>query len=265
MTKPAGPDRKPLVAGNWKLHNNHLEAIALTQKIAFTLSRKDFDAVEVAVLPPFTALRSVQTLVQADKLEVSYGAQDISPHVQGAYTGEVSGPMLAKLGCRYTLAGHSERRQYHHEDDALVSAKAQAAVRAGLTPIVCVGEPLEIREDGGQVGHCLTQLDGSLAGLTAEQVAGLVVAYEPVWAIGTGKVASPEDAQEICAAIRERITGVHGAAAACGARILYGGSVKADNMPAIMAQPDIDGALVGGASLDAGEFAKICRYREVVA
>ena len=265
MTKAAGPDRKPLVAGNWKLHNNHLEAIALTQKIAFTLNRKDFDAVEVAVLPPFTALRSVQTLVQADKLEVSYGAQDISPHDSGAYTGEVSGPMLAKLGCRYVLAGHSERRQYHHEDDALVSAKAQAAVRAGLTPIVCVGEPLEIREAGVHLGHCLTQLDGSLAGLTAEQVAGLVVAYEPVWAIGTGKVASPEDAQEICAAIRERLTGVHGAAAASGARILYGGSVKADNMPAIMTQPDIDGALVGGASLDSGEFAKICRYREVVA
>jgi triosephosphate isomerase len=265
VTKAVGPDRKPLVAGNWKLHNNHLEAIALTQKIAFTLSRKDFDAVEVAVLPPFTALRSVQTLVQADKLTVSYGAQDISPHDKGAYTGEVSGPMLAKLGCHYALAGHSERRQYHHEDDALVSAKAQAAVRAGLTPIVCVGEPLEIREEGGHLGHCLTQLDGSLAGLTAEQVAGLVIAYEPVWAIGTGKVASPQDAQEICAAIRERLTGVHGAAAASGARILYGGSVKADNMPAIMAQPDIDGALVGGASLDAGEFAKICRYREVVA
>ena len=265
MTKAAGPDRKPLVAGNWKLHNNHLEAIALTQKIAFTLNRKDFDAVEVAVLPPFTALRSVQTLVQADKLEVSYGAQDVSPHDKGAYTGEVSGPMLAKLGCRYALAGHSERRQYHHEDDALVSAKAQAAVRAGLTPIVCVGEPLEVREEGGHLGNCMTQLDGSLAGLTAEQVAGLVVAYEPVWAIGTGKVASPQDAQEICAAIRERLTGVHGAAVACGARILYGGSVKADNMPAIMAQPDIDGALVGGASLDAGEFAKICRYREVVA
>ena len=265
MTKAAGPDRKPLVAGNWKLHNNHLEAIALTQKIAFTLSRKDFDAVEVAVLPPFTALRSVQTLVQADKLTVSYGAQDISPHDKGAYTGEVSGPMLAKLGCHYALAGHSERRQYHHEDDALVSAKAQAAVRAGLTPIVCVGEPLEVREEGGHLGYCLTQLDGSLAGLTAEQVAGLVIAYEPVWAIGTGKVASPQDAQEICAAIRERLTGVHGAAAASGARILYGGSVKPDNMPAIMAQPDIDGALVGGASLDAGEFAKICRYREVVA
>jgi hypothetical protein len=172
VTKAAGPDRKPLVAGNWKLHNNHLEAIALTQKIAFTLSRKDFDAVEVAVLPPFTALRSVQTLVQADKLTVSYGAQDISPHDSGAYTGEVSGPMLAKLGCRYALAGHSERRQYHHEDDALVSAKATAAVRAGLTPIVCVGEPLEIREAGGHLGHCLTQLDAGRADRGAGRRAG---------------------------------------------------------------------------------------------
>jgi len=263
VTKAA--DRKPLVAGNWKLNNNHLEAIALTQKIAFTLNRKDFDAVEVAVLPPFTALRSVQTLVQADKLEVSYGAQDISPHDSGAYTGEVSGPMLAKLGCRYVLAGHSERRQYHHEDNALVSAKAQAALRAGLTPIVCVGEPLEVREGDGHLRHCTTMLDASLAGLSAAQITGLVIAYEPVWAIGTGKVASPEDAQEVCGAIRERLSGVHGPAAASGARILYGGSVKADNMPAIMTQPDIDGALVGGASLDAGEFAKICRYREVVA
>jgi triosephosphate isomerase (TIM) len=262
----SGPGiRLPLMAGNWKMHMNHLEAIALVQKLAFTLTPRDFDAVEAAVLPPFTALRSVQTLIGGDKLRITYGAQDLSQYDSGAYTGDVSGPMLAKLGCRYVLAGHSERRQYHHEDDALVSAKAQAAVRAGVTPIVCVGEPLEVRDEGGHIVHCLTQLDGSLAGLTAEQVAGLVIAYEPVWAIGTGKVASPEDAQEICAAIRERITGVHGAAAASGARILYGGSVKADNMPAIMTQPDIDGALVGGASLDAGEFAKICRYREVVA
>ncbi len=265
MSKAAGDGRLPLVAGNWKMHNNHLEAISLTQKIAFTLSRKDFEAVEVAVLPPFTALRSVQTLVQADKLAISYGAQDISQHDSGAYTGEVSGPMLAKLGCRYVLAGHSERRQYHNEDDALVSAKAQAALRAGLTPIVCVGEPLEVREADGHLRHCTDMLDASLAGLTAAQVTGLVVAYEPGWAIGTGKVASPQDAQEVCGAIRARIAGVHGSAAASGARILYGGSVKPDNMPAIMTQPDIDGALVGGASLDAGEFAKICRYREAVA
>jgi triosephosphate isomerase len=254
----------PLVAGNWKLHNNHLEAISLTQKLAFTLTSKDFAATEVAVLPPFTALRSVQTLVAADKLPLSYGAQDISPHDEGAYTGEVSGRMLAKLGCRYALAGHSERRRYHHEDDALVSEKVRAALRAGIVPILCVGETLEIREAGEHIGHTIGQLDGSLAGVTHEQAAGVVVAYEPVWAIGTGEVATPEDAQQMCAAIRGRLSAVHGQAAA-SVRILYGGSVKADNMAAIMAQPDIDGALVGGASLDAGEFVRICRYRELVA
>ncbi|MEP7023636.1 MAG: triose-phosphate isomerase [Actinomycetota bacterium] len=257
--------RKPLVAGNWKLHNNHLEAIALTQKIAFTLNKKDYDAVDVTVLPPFTALRSVQTLVGADKLQVSYGAQDISAHDSGAYTGEVSGRMLAKLGCAYVLTGHSERRQYHGEDDAVVSAKTQAALRADLVPIVCIGEALEVREADDHIEHTLAQLDGALKGVTAEQAAGLVIAYEPVWAIGTGKVATPEDAQEMCGAIRERLSGGHGPAAGTAVRILYGGSVKSSNMAAIMAQPDIDGALVGGASLDAGEFARICRYRELVA
>jgi triosephosphate isomerase (TIM) len=256
-------DRKPLVAGNWKLHNNHLEAIALTQKLAFTLTSKDFAATDVAVLPPFTALRSVQTLVEADKLPLGYGAQDISQHDSGAYTGEVSGRMLAKLGCRYALAGHSERRRYHYEDDGIVSGKVRAALRAGIVPIMCVGETLEIREAGGHIEHTIGQLDGGLEGVTREQAAGMVVAYEPVWAIGTGKVATPEDAQEMCAAIRGRLSAVHGHAAA-SVRILYGGSVKADNMAAIMAQPDIDGALVGGASLDAGEFARICRYREQV-
>jgi len=257
-------DRKPLVAGNWKLHNNHLEAIALTQKLAFTLTSKDFAAADVAVLPPFTALRSVQTLVEADKLLLGYGAQDISQHDSGAYTGEVSGRMLAKLGCRYALAGHSERRQYHSEDDGVVSGKVRAALRAGIIPIMCVGETLEIREAGEHIEHTIGQLDGGLDGVTRDQAAGMVVAYEPVWAIGTGKVATPEDAQEMCAAIRARLSAVHGHAAA-SVRILYGGSVKADNMAAIMAQPDIDGALVGGASLDAGEFARICRYREQVA
>jgi triosephosphate isomerase len=259
------PGRKPLIAGNWKLHNNHLEAIALTQKLAFTLTAADFAAAEVAVLPPFTALRSVQTLVEADKVPVAYGAQDISAHDAGAYTGEVSGRMLAKLGCSYALAGHSERRQYHSEDDTVVNAKVQAALRAGLVPILCVGETLDIRQAGGHVEHTLSQLDGALAGRTGEQTAGVVVAYEPVWAIGTGEVATPEDAQEMCAAIRSRVSATAGHAAAASVRILYGGSVKADNMAAIMTQPDIDGALVGGASLDAGEFARICRYREMVA
>jgi triosephosphate isomerase (TIM) len=259
------PVRKPLIAGNWKMHNNHFQAIALTQKLAFMLTGKDFDAADVALLPPFTALRSVQTLVEGDKLRLCYGAQDISPHDDGAYTGDVSGSMLAKLGCQYVLAGHSERRRYHGEDDALVNSKIKAALRSAITPVLCVGEPLEVRQAGNQIAHTLAQFDGGLAGVKGEQVAGMVVAYEPIWAIGTGEVATPEDAQEVCGAIRARVSAVHGDGVAASARILYGGSVKPDNMAAIMAQPDIDGGLVGGASLDAGEFVRICRYRELSA
>jgi triosephosphate isomerase (TIM) len=258
-------ERKPLVAGNWKMHNNHLEALALTQQLAFRLTGKDFDAAEVAVLPPFTALRSVQTLIQGDKLRLTYGAQDISAHSDGAYTGEISGRMLAKLGCSYVLAGHSERRQYHHEDDALINAKVKAAIAHQLAPVLCVGEPLSVRQAGGQLEHTVSQLNGGLEGLTGPQVATIVVAYEPVWAIGTGEVASPADAQEVCGAIRDRLSGSHGPEVAAAVRILYGGSVKPDNMPAIMAQPDIDGALVGGASLDYEGFVRICRYRETAA
>ncbi|MGO8959300.1 MAG: triose-phosphate isomerase [Streptosporangiaceae bacterium] len=254
--------RKPLVAGNWKMHNNHFEAIALTQKLAFALRPKDYAAADIAVLPPFTALRSVQTLIEGDKLDLLWGAQDVSAHEDGAYTGEVSGRMLAKLGCQFVLAGHSERRQYHHEDDALINAKVKMVLKREMTPVLCVGEPLEVRQSGQHLEYALGQLDGGLDGLTAEQVAGLVVAYEPVWAIGTGEVATPQDAQEVCAAVRARISAVHGHAAGREARILYGGSVKSDNMPAIMAEPDIDGALVGGASLDPGEFVNICRYRD---
>jgi triosephosphate isomerase len=257
--------RKPLVAGNWKMHNNHFQAIALTQKLAFSLTGKDFDAVDVAVLPPFTALRSVQTLIEGDKLRLQHGAQDISPHDNGAYTGDVSGSMLAKLGCHYVLAGHSERRKYHGEDNALVNAKVKAALRSAITPVLCIGEPLEVRQAGDHIPYTLAQLDGGLAGLKGEQVGGMVMAYEPVWAIGTGEVATPEDAQEVCAAIRGRVSAVHGDGVAAGARILYGGSVKPDNMAAIMAQPDIDGGLVGGASLDAGDFVRICRYRDLSA
>ncbi|HXS62641.1 MAG TPA: triose-phosphate isomerase [Streptosporangiaceae bacterium] len=259
MSKDA---RRPLVAGNWKMHNNHLEALALTQQLAFRLQGKDFDATDIAVLPPFTALRSVQTLVQGDKLRLQYGAQDISPHPDGAYTGDVSGRMLAKLGCTYVLAGHSERRQYHHEADALVNAKVKAILANEMTPLLCLGESLTVRTDGGHVGHCTTQLDAGLAGLSAEQISGLAVAYEPIWAIGTGEVASPDDAQEVCSALRSRVSDVQGPEVAARLRILYGGSVKPDNMPAIMAQPDIDGALVGGASLDYEGFVRICRYRE---
>ena len=263
MSGAAG--RKPLIAGNWKMHETHFEAIALTQKIAFALTGRDFDATDVALLPPFTALRSVQTLIDGDRLRLAYGAQDLSPHDDGAYTGDVSGRMLAKLGCQYVLAGHSERRRYHGEDDALVNAKVKAALRYGITPVLCVGETLQVREAGNALSHNLAQLDGGLDGIAGEQVAGMVIAYEPIWAIGTGQVATPEDAEEGCAGIRGRVSAVHGDVVASSVRILYGGSVKSDNMAAIMAQPDIDGGLVGGASLDAGEFVRICRYRELSA
>ena len=259
----ASRGRKPLVIGNWKMHNNHLEALALTQQLAFRLTDKDYAAVDIVVLPPFTALRSVQTLIQGDKLKLQYGAQDISPHEDGAYTGDVSGRMLAKLGCSYVLAGHSERRQYHHEDDSLVNAKVKAILKHQMKPVLAVGEQLPVREAGTYLSHCITQLDGGLAGLTPEQVGVLAVAYEPVWAIGTGQVATPQDAEQVCGAIRERVSARHGPEVAAGMRILYGGSVKPDNMPAIMAQPDIDGALVGGASLDYEGFVRISRYQQV--
>jgi triosephosphate isomerase (TIM) len=261
----AGGNRLPLMAGNWKMHENHLEAIALVQKLAFTLTDRDYNFVEVAVLPPFTALRSVQTLIDGDKLHISYGAQDLSQYDSGAYTGDVSGPMLAKLGCDYVLAGHSERRQYHHESDELVNAKVQAALRSELTPILCLGESLESRQAGKHVAHCTGQLDRSLKGIPAGAVAGMVIAYEPIWAIGTGEVATPADAQQMTSAIRSRISEIHDAETAASVRILYGGSVKPDNVAPIMAQPDVDGTLVGGASLDAGQFAQICRYRELAA
>jgi triosephosphate isomerase (TIM) len=247
--------RKPLIAGNWKMNLNHFEAIALVQKIAFSLPEKYFAKVDVTVIPPFTDLRSVQTLVDGDKLKLTYGAQDVSRHDSGAYTGEISGAFLAKLGCTFAVVGHSERRTYHHEDDALVAAKAAAALKHGLVPIVCIGEGLEVREAGNQVKHCTDQLKGSLAGLTAEQIATVVIAYEPVWAIGTGRVASAADAQEVCAAIREQLAGLSSADIAAGVRVLYGGSVNAKNIGEIVAQEDVDGALVGGASLDAEQFA----------
>jgi triosephosphate isomerase len=256
-------EKLPLIAGNWKMNCNHFEAIALVQKLAFTLRPADYQHAEVVVLPPFTDLRSVQTLVLGDKLKIGYGAQDISRHEKGAYTGEISGPMLSKLGCSYVLCGHSERRQYHGEDDALVAAKVRAALAVSVTPILCVGEPLEVRKAGQHVKHVLSQLAGSLAKVPDSAVGSLAVAYEPIWAIGTGEVASPGDAQEMCHAIREKILSSHGAEAASSVRILYGGSVKSDSIAPIMAQQDIDGVLVGGASLDSGQFAQICRYREL--
>ena len=252
--------RRPLMAGNWKMNLNHLEAIALVQKLAFSLTDEDFDAVEVAVLPPFTHIRSVQTLVDGDKLRIQYGAQDLSEHGDGAYTGDNSGALLAKLGCSYVVVGHSERRQFHAEDDALVNRKVKASLRHDLVPIVCIGEGLDARQQGGHVEHTLSQLKGALGGVTPDQAAALVVAYEPVWAIGTGEVATPEDAQEVCAAIRRRLGELYSAELADSVRVLYGGSVKADNIGPIMAQPDVDGALVGGASLDPEGFTAICRF-----
>ncbi|WP_249997942.1 triose-phosphate isomerase [Actinoplanes sp. M2I2] len=257
--------RRPLMAGNWKMNLNHFEANLLVQKLAASLSEQQLTDVEVAVLPPFTDLRTVQTAVDGDKLRIVYGAQDISQHKSGAYTGEIAGSMLEKLGCTFVLAGHSERREYHNEDDTLVNAKVKAAFASNLTPILCVGEGLSVREADGHRDHCVSQLDAGLAGLKPEQVKQIVVAYEPVWAIGTGKTATPEDAQEVCGELRKRLADKYGAEIGDAVRILYGGSVKAANIAAIMAQPDVDGALVGGASLDAEEFASIARFREHVA
>lgn len=258
MTPPA---RLPLMAGNWKMNLNHFEAIALVQKLAFALKKDDYEACEVAVLPPFTDIRSVQTLVDGDNLKIKYGAQDVSAHDAGAYTGEISGSMLAKLGCSYVTVGHSERRQYHNESNLLVNQKIHAAFRHGVTPILCVGEALEIRREGGQVGFTIGQVDEALAGLDADKAQSLVIAYEPVWAIGTGEVATPEDAQEVCGAIRQRIREMYSPEIADGMRVLYGGSVKAGNVAGLMEMPDVDGGLVGGASIDPDEFVALVRYR----
>ncbi|MPZ29003.1 MAG: triose-phosphate isomerase [Micromonosporaceae bacterium] len=250
------------MAGNWKMNLTHLEAIALVQKLAFSLTERQLSDVEVVVLPPFTDLRSVQTLVDGDRLLIGYGAQDLSPHPPGAYTGDIAGSLLAKLGCQYVVVGHSERRAYHGEDDALVNAKVAAALRHDLVPILCVGEGIAEREAGAQVTHTVGQLDAALAGRSPEQVARMVVAYEPVWAIGTGRTATPADAQEVIGALRTRLAEQFAESAAETVRILYGGSVKAGNIKPIMAEPDIDGALVGGASLVADEFVGICRFSE---
>ncbi|GAB2593831.1 triose-phosphate isomerase [Pseudactinotalea suaedae] len=258
--------RTPLMAGNWKMNLDHLQATHLVQKLAWSLkdAKHDYASVEVVVVPPFTDLRSVQTLVDADKLEIRYGAQDISAHASGAYTGEISGAMLSRLGVSYAVVGHSERRELHDESDALVSAKAKAALGSDITPIICVGEGLEVRKAGEQVSYTLGQVEGAFAGIDAAAAARCVVAYEPVWAIGTGEVATPEDAQEVCGAIRDQLGRLYADASvdvAGAVRVLYGGSVKSGNVASIMAQPDVDGALVGGASLDAEEFASIVRYQ----
>ncbi len=251
--------RRPLIAGNWKMHKNHFEAVQLTQKISWGLTSDDTDAVETVVCPPFTALRSVGTLIDADRLAIRLGAPDCYPEPEGAYTGEVSAPMLAKLNCAYVIVGHSERRQYFSETDELVSRKARAVLGNDMTPIVCVGESLEQREAGSTAEVVGGQVRGSLAGITADQIGGLVIAYEPIWAIGTGRAATSGDAQETVALVRTTVAELAGERAAETVRIQYGGSVKAANIEDLMAQPDIDGALVGGASLDADEFALIVK------
>lgn len=250
-------DRKILIAGNWKMNNNHLEAVALVQKLAFALAEKTTDLVDVAVIPPFTDLRSVQTLIEADKLPIQLGAQDVSQHASGAYTGEVSASMLAKLHCTYAIVGHSERRDYHGETSEVVAAKAAAALGESVTPIVCVGEKLEVREAGDHISFVTTQLRESLTGLSADQVERCVIAYEPVWAIGTGKVASAADAQEVCAAVRATLANDFGEQVAASVQVLYGGSMNEKNATELVAQTDIDGGLIGGASLDGEKFAGI--------
>lgn len=256
--------RTPLIAGNWKMNLDHLQAVAVVQKLDWALrdAKHRVGDVEVAIFPPFTDLRTVQTLMDADRIPFALGAQDLSSHDAGAYTGEVSGAFLAKLDCRYVIVGHSERRDYHGESDELVAEKAAAARRHGMAPVVCVGESGEDRERYGASAVPVRQLRTALSGLPAD--ADVVVAYEPVWAIGSGQAATAEQAQEVCAALRAVVAGTLGTAAAERTRILYGGSVKADNIAGFMRESDIDGALVGGASLIPDEFAAIVRYRSHV-
>ena len=243
---------------------NHLEAIAVTQKLAYSLEDRDYDAVEIVVFPPFTDLRSVQTLIDGDRLRLLYGAQDLSPSASGAHTGDISGSMLAKLGCTYVLVGHSERRAGHKESDDLINKKIKAVFTNELKPILCVGEDLEIREAGNHIAHVLDQLRNCLKGFHKPDLKKIVIAYEPVWAIGTGKTATPEDAQEVCAAIRKELRKIGSDEIADNCRILYGGSVKSINTLDIMKEEDIDGALVGGASLDPEEFARISKFHRVL-
>lgn len=255
--------RKPLIAGNWKMNLNHLEAIAVAQKLAYSIEDREYDAVDITIIPPFTDIRSIQTLIDGDRLRLTYGAQDLSPENSGAFTGDISGSMLSKLGCTFVLVGHSERRAIHHESDELLNRKIKAALAHELTPIFCIGEELSIREAGTHVECVLNQVRAGLKGFHKPDLKKIVFAYEPVWAIGTGRTATPEDAQEVCTAIRSELKKIGSDEIAENARILYGGSVKSANIVDIMRQPDVDGALVGGASLDPEEFARICKFHRV--
>ena len=265
MAVTINPRRTPLIAGNWKMNLDHLQAIAFVQKLAWNLkdAGHDFTAVEAAVFPPFTDLRSVQTLISADKLQLAYGAQDVSEHDSGAYTGEISGAFLSQLECRYVIIGHSERRTLHGETDAQVAAKVAAALKHNLSPIICVGETAEDLETHGPSAVPVAQLRAALAGVS--NAADIVVAYEPVWAIGSGQAATPEQAEQVAAALRAVLSEMLGQDVAGKTRILYGGSVKGSNIAGFMREPNVDGALVGGASLDIAEFSSIVRYQKHVA
>ena len=253
--------RKPIISGNWKMNHNHFEAIQCVQKLAYLLTKDDFAAVDVTIHPPFTDLRSVQTLIDADELKFILGAQHCHEADSGAFTGEISAMFLAKLNVSYVIVGHSERREIFGETDESIHNKIVAIQKSKMTPILCVGETLAEREAGTTYEKVLGQLRSGLEKRTAEQIKSMVIAYEPIWAIGTGKTATADDAQRVVSAIREEISKISSANVASAVRLQYGGSVKASNIAEIMAQPDIDGVLVGGASLDAAEFARICQYR----
>ena len=254
-------DRKPLISGNWKMHHNHFEAIQLVQSLSYELDEDDYEAVDVSVHPPFTDIRSIQTLIDADRIPIQLGAQHCHFEEKGAFTGEVAPSMLAKLNVKLVIVGHSERRELFGETDAGVNAKVKAILKNEMTPIMCCGETLEEREAGEAEAKVAGQIQAGLAGVSRDAVGSLVIAYEPIWAIGTGKTATPDDAQAMCAHVRAVVSELSGAPAAEKVRIQYGGSVKPANTAELMAQPDIDGALVGGASLEAASFSRIVQYR----
>ncbi len=251
--------RKSLIVGNWKMNSNHLEAIQMVQKLHYRLDLDDYERVDVGVAPPFTSLRSIQTVIEADHMRIKLAAQNTYFEEKGAYTGEIAPGMLAKMAVDLVIVGHSERRQIFGETDDWVNRKAKAVFAHEMTPIVCVGETLEEREAGSAFERVGSQVQLSLAGLSAEQIGSVVVAYEPIWAIGTGRTADPADAQEMIEFIRGELSKQWGGVAD-DTRILYGGSVNPGNIGAIMAKKDIDGGLVGGASLDPDTFASVVRY-----
>jgi triosephosphate isomerase len=254
-------ERRPIIAANWKMHKTHLEAIQAVQKLSYLLDARDTDRVEIVICPPFTALRSVQTLIDSDRLAYGLGAQDVYPEDSGAFTGEVSPPMLVALRVGFVIVGHSERRQLFGEDDAVVNRKVRAVIKAGMTPIVCVGETLEERDAGGTESKVAQQVGRAFADVTPDQAGTAVIAYEPIWAIGTGRNAEPSDAGQVVEVIRATLGDRFGGDLARTVRVQYGGSVKPGNIREFMAHPEIDGALVGGASLDPEDFALIVKYR----